>query len=84
MIVPHKERTFDKDKPRTTLKELIDRHEGNIPAPIFEPQCHYSVWITEDVLELCKYLDFNVVEYYDKDDNIGNGFTIVIKKEAKD
>ncbi|MDA0090523.1 hypothetical protein OFR95_14780 [Brachyspira hyodysenteriae] len=26
MIVPHKERTFDKDRDRTTLNELIERH----------------------------------------------------------
>lgn len=84
MIVPHKERTFDKDKQRTALRELIDRHEGRISEPDFEPHHHYSVWVTEDVLELCKYLDFNVIEYYDKDDNIGNGFTIIIKKEARE
>ncbi|UCC67972.1 MAG: methyltransferase domain-containing protein [Armatimonadota bacterium] len=28
-IVAHKERTFDKDRPRTTLEELVRRHETN-------------------------------------------------------
>lgn len=82
MTIPHKERTSDKDRERTTLKELIDRNNGSIVREIFSPLYHYSVWITEDLLELCKYLNFNVIEYQDIDDIVGrgNGFTIVIKK----
>lgn len=79
MIIPHKERTFDKDKERTTLKELIDRHNGIIKDPNID--AHHSIWITEDVLELCKYMNLNVIDYQDKDDKVGNGFTIVIKKD---
>ena len=81
MIVPHKERTFDKDRERTPLQELIDRHEGNIEPP--NPMTyghHHSVWITEDVLELCEHLGYNVLEYQDVDDAVGNGFAIVIQK----
>ncbi len=82
LIVPHKERTFDKNRERTTLKELIDRHNGIGVDPGVDPEvnAHHSVWITEDFLELCNYLNFNVVEYQDVDDKIGNGFTIVIQK----
>lgn len=79
MIIPHKERTFDKDKERTTLKELIDRHNGTIKDPHVD--AHHSIWITGDVLELCKYMNLNVVDYQDKDDKVGNGFTIVIRKD---
>lgn len=78
MIIPHKERTFDRDRERTTLKELIDRH--NTPKENYDPYCHHSVWITQDLLELCKYMNLNVVDYQDVDDKVGNGFTIVIKK----
>lgn len=81
MVVPHKERTPDKEKPRTPLQELIDRHEGKIINTITEDN-HFSIWITEDVLELCKYLNYNVVEYLDTDDAVGNGFLIVIKKDS--
>ena len=79
MIVPHKERTFDKELPRTTLQELIDRHEGKIEA---KPNVndHSSVWITEDMMELIKYLGWNIVETQDIDDKVGNGFTVVIQK----
>jgi SAM-dependent methyltransferase len=30
MVVPHKDRTFDKDRDVTPLSELIDRHEGRL------------------------------------------------------
>jgi SAM-dependent methyltransferase len=83
IIAPHKERTFDRDRPRTTLAELIARHEGRIPRPSHDTHEHYSVWITEDLLELCHYLGFPVVEYQEVDDKVGNGFTIVIKKEGE-
>jgi SAM-dependent methyltransferase len=82
MIIPHKERTFDKDKPRTTLKELIDRHSGKNPLLSLDHHGHYSYWITEDLLELCRYLNLNVVEFQDVDDKVGNGFSIVIKKSS--
>ena len=80
IIAPHKERTLDKDRERTTLKELIDRHQGILQADNQSSGTHHSVWITEDFLELCEYLHLNVIEYQDIDDAVGNGFTIVIKK----
>jgi len=79
MIVPNKEKTFDRDEPRTTLQELIDRHDGKIiPKP--NKNDHYSVWITEDMVELIQYLGWNLVVTQDVDDKVGNGFTIIIKK----
>ena len=80
IIAPHKERTFDKNRNRTTLQELIGRHNGTIKSDNQFLDAHHSVWITEDFLELCEYLNFNVIEYQDVDDAIGNGFTVVIKK----
>ncbi|HEX6510985.1 MAG TPA: methyltransferase domain-containing protein [Chloroflexota bacterium] len=79
-IAPHKERTFDAKRDRTPLEELIARHSGEIPAPEINLQCHHSVWITEDVLELCRYLELRVVDFLDVDDKVGNGFTVVIQK----
>lgn len=80
IIAPHKERTFDKDKPRTTLAELLDRHTGKIPPPAIDTHHHYTIWKTEDLLELCRQLDLNVVASQDADDKVGNGFTVVIQK----
>ena len=80
MIIPHKERTFDKDRERTTLNELINRHNQIIKTEEQLTDKHHSVWITEDVLELCKYLNMNVIEYHDMDDCRHDGFIIVIQK----
>lgn len=76
-IIPHKERIFDKERPRTTLTELIARHENNTPAEAIDD--HFSVWITEDVLELIKYLGYELADYQDVDDKVRNGFTVVIQ-----
>jgi flagellar assembly factor FliW/SAM-dependent methyltransferase len=83
IIAPHKERTFDKNRPRTSLQELLDRHSGWIPRPAVDSHAHYSVWITEDLLELCRHLQWNVVEFHDADDKVGNGFTVIIRKGRK-
>lgn len=80
MIIPHKERTFDKDRERTTYKELRDRYFRNIPEPEFDTHEHYSVWTTEDWLHICESEQWNLVEYQDVDDKVKNGFTIVIRK----
>lgn len=82
MIVPHQERTFDRDRTRTTFDELLRRHEGReIPSP--DPKTgHYSFWITEDLIELVQHigLDWSIVDFQDVDDKVGNGFTIALKK----
>lgn len=81
MIIPHKERTFDKKRERTTLDELIRRHETSF-FPKINIDDHYSFWITQDIVDLTKYLGWKIVETQDIDDKAGNGFTIVIQKES--
>lgn len=76
MIVPHKCRTFDHMRVRTTLSELIDRH--NNPVDSYEDG-HLSVWITEDVVEIINYLGYEIIEIQDMDDKVGNGFTVLVK-----
>jgi len=41
---------------------------------------HWSVWKTEDFIELVKYLGYKIIETHDRDDKLGNGFTVVIRK----
>lgn len=87
MIVPHKERTFDCDRPRTTLAELLDRHAGRA-VPADPPHDHYSVWTTEDLLELVIHMNRHglfpapvaIAAVQDVDDKVGNGFTVVLRK----
>ncbi len=76
IIVPHKERTFDKDKPVTTVAELIARHEK--PIKDYEDK-HWSVWRTIDFIELLYYMEMEIEDVDDVDDKCGNGFTVVIK-----
>lgn len=78
MVVPHKERTFDKERERTTIEELRERFLDR-RSPQRKVDAHHSVWITEDLVELCKYLNFKVVAVQDVDDKVGNGFTIVVR-----
>lgn len=83
IVAPHKERTFDKDRSRTPLQELLDRHSGKIPRPAVDTHEHYSVWITEDLLEVSSHFKWNVVACQDADDKVGNGFTLLIQKAPK-
>ena len=82
MIIPHMERTFDLNEKRTTLQELLERHNniGYDKEPSMSG--HYSHWITEDIVELIKNinLDWQVIDFQDADDKVGNGFTVVVKK----
>lgn len=123
VIVPHKDRTFDRDRDETALEELMARHRGEIVVEDYvfkrnqlifsedEMECetsatghqlcrreepvpegwtryeeddhhHWSVWRTDNFLGLCRHLEMPVIEYQDKDDKVGNGFTIIIQKPA--
>jgi glycosyltransferase involved in cell wall biosynthesis len=82
VIAPHKERTFDKDRPRTKLAELIQRHEKGIGLP--DPDAaHCSVWITEDFVEMINWLGWPIEAVQDADDKVGNGFAVVIRVEKE-
>src|SRR5580658_3196247 len=81
VIAPHKERTFDKDRNRTTLAELIERHKTGIgPDP---DAAHCSIWITPDFVELIEWLGWPIVAVQDIDDKVGNGFALAIRVEKQ-
>lgn len=94
-IFPHPDRTPDKGRPRTTLKELVARHLGDVPRPTERnpewPECsleaggywdaHHTVWLLPDAIECCNFIGGNqIVATQDPDDKVGNGFTFVMKK----
>jgi SAM-dependent methyltransferase len=84
MIVPHKERTFDKDRDRTPLSHLIDDFSSD--KKLTGDQDHTHVWITEDIIVLVYYMIYRkgmtwkLEKIEDVDSKQGNGFTIVIRK----
>jgi SAM-dependent methyltransferase len=86
-IIPHKERMFDRDKEPSSTTELIARHleDKNITA---EPDMslHHSFWVTETFVEFVSKLkmDLQVVDFYDYDDKVGNGFLVVMRKMSSD
>lgn len=88
MIVPHKKRTFDRKRPRTTLDHLIADYETNGAEPHEDPNGHNHVWVTEDIVELVSWmrdrfeLPWELLEVQDHDDKVGNGFTVVIGKRV--
>jgi len=74
-VIPHKERTFDADRPLTTADELVERHRTGFES---EEDRHWSVWTRESFLELCDAIGLRVIDSLDPDDKVGNGFAVVI------
>lgn len=84
MIVPHMERTFDRGKSRTTLANLQARHAGTETVTPDPETGHCSYWVTEDIVLLVQSLgvDWELIDFQDTDDKIGNGFAVVLHKGA--
>jgi SAM-dependent methyltransferase len=74
-VVPHKERTFDADRPLSTVEELLERHRMRFAS---DEDKHWSVWTRESFVELCEAIGLRVVDSLDPDDKIGDGFAVVI------
>jgi SAM-dependent methyltransferase len=79
LIVPHRDRTFDKGRPLTRTQELFDRHEGRINDPNRHEDRHWSVWQPSNFHNLVKRLGWEIAAAQDPDDKVGNGFTVVIR-----
>lgn len=75
LVVPHRDRTFDRGRPLTSVAELVERHEAGFES---DEDRHWSVWTCESFLELCRHLGLRVVETRDPDHWGGNGFVVVI------
>ena len=75
LVVPHRDRTFDRGRPLTPVDELVRRHDERFAS---EEDAHWSVWTLESFLELCTRLGLPVVDHLDPDDKEANGFIVVI------
>lgn len=76
IVVPHKERTFDRDRPLTLSEELLARREKNQGT---NEDTHHNVWDTNSFLDFLDKLGYNVIDHLDIDDKVGNGIMAVIK-----
>jgi SAM-dependent methyltransferase len=75
VVLPHRDRTFDRDRPVTPVEELLRRHEQGLRS---DDDRHGTVWTCESFLELCERLGVEVLEHQDPDDKQGNGFAVVL------
>jgi len=84
IIAPHKERTFDKEKPRTKLSEVVQKWKEKVPNS--DHSKHFGIWITRDFINLINWMTatgvvkWKIIEIEDQDSKIGNGFTVVCQK----
>jgi SAM-dependent methyltransferase len=79
VVVPHRDRTFDRDRDLTPAEELLQRHFDGFTS---EEDKHWSVWTRESFLEMCDAAGFPVVDSLDPDDKLANGFIVVIDAAA--
>lgn len=75
VIAPHRDRNFDRDRPLSTVAELVERHRRGFTS---DEDLHWSVWTCESFVEMCQAVGLCVVDRQDPDDKVGNGFTVVI------
>ena len=75
LVVPHRDRTFDRERELTPLAELIERHAEGLRS---DEDRHWSVWDLAAFTELCGHLDLPVLEALDPDDKTGNGFMVAL------
>jgi SAM-dependent methyltransferase len=75
VVVPHRDRTFDRDRELTPVEEFARRHEVGFTSVEDE---HWSVWSRESFLAMCAHFGFEVIDSLDPDDKVGNGFIVAI------
>jgi SAM-dependent methyltransferase len=80
LVVPHRDRTFDRDRPLTPLDELVERHRSGFAS---DEDRHWSVWSAETFRELCEHLGFEVLESQEPDTRGGNGFLLILRARSR-
>jgi SAM-dependent methyltransferase len=75
LVVPHRDRTFDRDRPLTPVDELLERHRSGFTS---DEDRHWTVWTAESFRELCDRIGLEVIEIRDPDRRRGNGFAVVL------
>jgi SAM-dependent methyltransferase len=75
LVVPHRDRTFDRDRPVTPVAELVERHATGFESG---EDRHWTVWTCESFVELCRELELEVIETRDPDFKESNGFAVVL------
>ncbi len=90
LIVPHRDRTQDRQRPCTELLHHLGDHAlgTTMATDSMVPASHYHVWRTADFVALVeflirkRFLDWQIEVVEDRDSKVGNGFTVVAQKRA--
>jgi SAM-dependent methyltransferase len=98
LIVPHRERSPDRVRPRTRLVDVVEDYHAERTAGTHKetdgfltpptPHTHYHVWITLDVVEIIWWIIdqqlacWRLEEIEDPDSNRHDGFTLVLRKRG--
>ena len=76
----------DKDKPLTNINEHIERFENHTDGGTDE---HHSRWTLATFFSMCDWIcntpfgrGWEVYKWQEQDDKVGNGFTVVLKKQT--
>lgn len=64
--------------PLTELKELQQRHTGEIAPPEVDDHRHWTRWTLDTFKEMCKEHGWRVSHWQPISDKVPNGFTVVI------
>jgi SAM-dependent methyltransferase len=86
MIIPHKDRNYDKHRSVTYLQHIMNDYHVNNTKSHNDPKGHDHVWDTQSFVFMIKFLivyfnlKWKIEETQDSDDKIGNGFTVVLRK----
>jgi len=75
LLVPHRDRTFDRSRDLTPVQELLERDSDAFTS---DEDKHWSVWNAQSFLEMCARAGLPVLEHRDPDDMRGDGFAVVI------
>lgn len=75
LIIPARDNEYDRDRPVTTLAELIERDAQGFTS---DQDRHWSVWTPEAFAEVVEHLGMAVVEIQEPDDKRRNGFAVVV------
>lgn len=75
LVMPHRDRTFDRGRPLTPLAELVERHAAGLRSDVDR---HWSVRTLATFTALCAHVGLPVLDALDPDDKTGNGFMVVL------
>lgn len=84
IIVPNKEKTFDKEKPLTPIFELHQRNTGILLPKEGVSDDHWTIWDSWSFRDFCMYMsgrkpNLELIEFQHTDDKVGNGIAALFQ-----